>query len=227
MKQIAWSALFAFSSLATPSPSYTTLADAVDHACIALAASVPTQVSHCRMTGNGAFGNIGSESFHYALYCLDDAPAESGRCEMGGIALFTRDAPGKRITRWHLSSDDSGNIFTAPRIISTAHGLLLDMPVGIPGTGNFNASKLFLRQGSRWVPIDNTSWEKDLARRLPAGLAVWKGIWPDLRKMEAISSLYREKDGNCCPTGGSVKIKLSLKGQRLSLDSVQVRAAKP
>jgi hypothetical protein len=72
------------------------------------------------------------------------------------------------------------------------------------------------------VEVDTTHWEKDLVARLPAGLAVWKGIWPDYRRMQATTGLYRSKDANCCPTGGTADIRLRLEGNRLVLASLKV-----
>jgi uncharacterized protein len=213
--------------LADVTPAYESLPDALDHACIALAATVSGEASHCRIVESEAFGSLGSEIFRYALYCLDEEPNGSAPCELSGIALFASDSRTQRVRRWHLSSSDGGNVYAAPRIIRGAKATLLEVPVSVQGTGAFNATELFVREGDRWRRVDNTSWEKELARRLPKGLAVWKGIWPDLRTMSASTGLYHAKDANCCPTGGHAEIKLALKDARLVLEHLSISATPP
>lgn len=213
--------------LADVTPPYESLPDAMDHACMALAARMATQASHCRITETSAFGSLGAETFRYAVYCLDEERTEGAPCQTGGIALFAADAGSKRVRRWHLSSDDGGNVYSAPTILQTPSGLLLHVPVSVQGSGGFNASELFVRQGQRWLRVDSSSWEKDLARRLPKGLAVWKGIWPDFRSFTASVGLYRARDANCCPTGGHAELKLGLQGTRLLLESLSLSPATP
>lgn len=67
------------------------------------------------------------------------------------------------------------------------------------------------------------SWLSDLGHRLPKGLAVWKGVYPDYAKMNADTPLWREKvDGNCCPTGGEAKIDLQWQGDRIALRGFRI-----
>lgn len=61
-----------------------------------------------------------------------------------------------------------------------------------------------------------------MASRLPKGLSVWKGMYPDWAKMTVATSLWREHDGNCCPTGGSAYATLALQGDRIVLTGVRV-----
>jgi hypothetical protein len=208
-------------------PVYESLPDALDHACIALAATVPTTASHCRITDTRAVATLGGETVRYALYCLDEAPADPAHCETSGIALFSTDAATGRARRWHLSSNDAGNQYAAPSLVRSAGRVLLNVPVSVPGTGAYNASELFVHEGGHWLRVDSTSWEQDLARRLPKGLAAWKGIWPDLRTLTARTGLYRAKDANCCPSGGEASMQLALKGTRLTLERVSVSPRAP
>jgi uncharacterized protein YecT (DUF1311 family) len=197
---------------------------AIIGSCASLSATAGTDPTHCRVLESGSFGKLGEAEQRYATYCLD-APAEEGRsCDIAAVALLSVDARSGKAERWlqRVDAEGLGNHFGKPELLQVKGIQLLDLPVSVPGTGAFNASSLYRRDGTRWVEVDITSWEKELARQLPAGLEVWKGIWPDYRRMRATTGLYRRKDANCCPTGGSADIALRLEGNRLVLASLKV-----
>ncbi len=205
------------SKLSPPSPAYRNLAEAEAAVCRALT----LQTTACRRSGGGDIGKITSHSFQYATWCLDANPIVADRCEENAIALFATAADG-HVTRWHLRQDDAGNMYQPPMIHQTAQGLLLDLPVRVQGTGNFNDSDLFLFQGEQWRPVDIESWQDDLAKRLPKGRQIWKGIWPDWQTLTASAALYAPKDANCCPSAGSVAITLSLVGTRIAIKQLRL-----
>ena len=79
-----------------------------------------------------------------------------------------------------------------------------------------------------WRDVDTTSWLATLQQRLPNGLGAWKGIFPDYKAMTATTPLWRESDGNCCPTSGKeAVIALGWAGDRITFASVRLRRAKP
>ena len=199
------------------------LPGAIVQTCADLAAAAQTDATGCRVTESGSFGKVGDEEQSYAVYCLENLEG-SQTCATGAVALFTVAARNGHAERWLQRADSAGdgNVYEKPVLLQTRQGLLLHLPVSIPGTGDFNASALFRRDGARWTPIDSTSWEKDFAAQLPKGLAVWKGIWPDFRTMTAQTGMYRAKDANCCATGGTAQVKLRLDGDRIVLDSFRI-----
>jgi uncharacterized protein YecT (DUF1311 family) len=197
---------------------------AIKGSCAALAQAAAARPGDCRVLESGSFGRVDGAEQMYASYCLD-APAEEGRsCDLTAIALFRIDPGTGQAQRWlqRADSEGMGNHFGKPELVRLKESLLLDLPVSVHGTGAFNASMLYRRDGSRWVAVDITSWEKDLAARLPRGLAVWKGIWPDYRTMSATTGLYRSKDANCCATGGSAEVKLRLERDRLVIAELEI-----
>lgn len=127
---------------------------------------------------------------------------------------------------WHpiaVGTGDSAHFFR-PEIIVTGGQTLLHIPGHLEGTGNFNAESLWLiDSGPTAEEIDLTTWLRDLAKRLPAGLSALKGIYPDYRKMTARTSLWKAGDANCCPSGGQATIRLTLKGRQLTIAGVTVR----
>ena len=205
-------------ALIPPAPTSVSLATAEADACTALVAGA-TAPAGCRKRSGGAFGTLGAETFHFAIYCLDPTPTADDRCEQNGVALFSVAANGAT-TRWYERSDDAGDEFLPPVIHATAQGTVLDLPIRMQGTGNYNDSDLFVRQGDRWVAVDTTTWLDELNTRLPKDRSPWKGIWPDWQTFSAITPLYHQKDANCCPSAGTATIGLRLDGARIAIRSL-------
>jgi uncharacterized protein YecT (DUF1311 family) len=205
------------------------LAGAVIGSCTALAGRAGANPTDCRVVEKGSFGKLGEEVQAYALYCLDPGPKEEGRpCDTAGVALFSVEARTGKAQRWltQVDVEGGGNVYMKPELLRAGAAQLLHLPVSVPGTGDFNASSLYRRDGSRWTEVDDTSWEKDLAAQLPKGLAVWKGIWPDWKRMHASTGLYRAKDANCCASGGRAEMELALHGNRIDLVSFKILPSK-
>jgi len=204
---------------------YPDLAGAIIDTCHVVAAKAGANSTDCRVLESGEFGTLGEDHQAWASYCLDKSgPAQSPLCDLTGAALFSVESPMGKTHRWlaRVDSEGGGNQFDKPVLLQVKGAQLLHLPVSVPGTGAFNASSLYRREGTRWIEVDATSWEKDFAAGLPKGLAVWKGIWPDWKRMHATTGLYRAKDANCCATGGSAEIELALKGNRVELVSYKI-----
>jgi len=108
--------------------------------------------------------------------------------------------------------------FAAPVIVHSPAGPLLEVPGSSTGTAVMNAGSLFCYQDGAWREVDTQGWQRDLAARLPRGREIWKGIYPDWVRMRAQSPLWiAGKDGNCCPSGGHVTVRLGLQGDRIVL----------
>jgi hypothetical protein len=109
-----------------------------------------------------------------------------------------------------------------PEIIRNQFGTLLYLPIRVDGTGHMNESEYYVRQNGKWERIDSESWRSDLGKRIPPGLELWKGVWPDLHTMRAEAMLYRSNDANCCPSGGIARIRFSIRAKKFVLQSVVV-----
>ena len=94
------------------------------------------------------------------------------------------------------------------------------------GTGSFNADLLFnsTNEGTTWQQVDIDSWQNTITEKLPAGLAIWKGVQYDFddwqNGMVANTSLWRDDDANCCATGGSATIVFDIVDQVLTVTNV-------
>jgi hypothetical protein len=113
--------------------------------------------------------------------------------------------------------------FDEPDMLKPGDATLLLISGHLEGTGNLSAERLFRFEAGRLTPIELGAWQRELASQLPAGLAVWKGIYPDYETMTAETPVWKEGDGNCCPTGGRALIHLALKDQRIALERFSLK----
>lgn len=103
--------------------------------------------------------------------------------------------------------------------IVTVQGIpVLIYRTSVPGTGNFFIEYYFIydKKNKRPVRIDTSAiGESSLSRLLPKGYSVKKGGGLNFEKMTFSNAVWQDDDGNCCPTGGRVDLKLSLKNGKI------------
>ena len=192
-------------------------------------------VGECRVSSFGALGTVGGQVYYYALYCLltNDRLAEGhcgdtsfvGRSHRNrGLAVFAGDRGSAtvRLAYERVNPEVGIMVYAQPEILRTGHGTFLYLPIRVDGTGSYNESEYYLRAGGAWQRLDSESWLKDLASRLPPGREIWKGVWPNLATLRAESGLWRKGDGNCCPTGGQVRVRLAIRDRRFVIVSAVV-----
>ncbi|WP_136525377.1 hypothetical protein [Geomonas ferrireducens] len=197
-----------------------------------------TDIRDCDISETGNFGTISDRTFYYVIYCIIPAySSEPGKCgdesfpgryyRKRGIGIFVQEGAEKH-TRLFLERGDPDigmYLYQNPAIVKNTFGTFLHVPIGVDGTGNFNESEYYIwdSKSATWKMLDTTSWISELSERLPAGLTINKGIWPDIDAMIAETSLYKENDGNCCPTGGTAVVKLTLEDLRFRIQSVKFK----
>lgn len=196
----------------------------------------PENYRECSVKEFRELGQVDGSTYHYATYCLipNHADAAGGGCGGTGFNAAYYSGMGMAVFAQQRGRADAELVFERahsdigviryypPKLLHLAAGTVLDLEIAIDGTGAGNASEYFLRVGRRWLPIEAESWLKDLTRRLPADVELWKGVWPKLETMTAEVGLYHRSDANCCPTGGRAVAKLALRSRRIVLVSVQV-----
>ena len=213
--------------------------DSLRERCITLTevkqGSEPGDYRECRVSEFGDLGVVAGRRYYYAIYCLLPvyAAASNGRCAADSfnssehrtraVVIFAGDSAPRdvELVFERASAEIGMYIYRPPIIVSHAAGTLLYLPIAMDGTGNYNRSEYYLREGGRWEQVDSESWIADLAPSLPEDLEVWKGIWPDPRTLSAEVGLYRKADANCCPTGGTLGIQLAIRNRRFVLVRVQ------
>ncbi len=185
----------------------------------------------CRLRGVRPAGKVAGQSWVAAEYCLarndnEDSGCRAGRGDEGrneiAVLVFTRAQAGGPFVLRLDYRDGEGNPFDGVRAYDTPAGALLEIAFRASGTGNLNAGAYFLWRNGGWRPLDAQAWITDLQRRLPRGLSVRKGPWPDLDAMTFDSPLWKEGDANCCPSGGVVYVELGIEGDRLVIRSLKV-----
>lgn len=178
------------------------------------------EVHECAVSETGAFGSVDGQAYDYALYTLN-------KDEDKGLSIFTHEAAGKQGKLLLDRFDEEGAVlyYRKPEMANHSFGTLLHVPIGVYGTGNFNESECYLwsEKQKGWKLLDSTSWVDDLGKRLPAGLEIWKGVWPDIKTMTAKTALWRENDANCCPSGGTAAVALAVKDGRFVIKSLEIR----
>ena len=222
-------------TLAAPAPPYGSehALASVRKTCLPpYAERVGAIYKECVVRSVEAIGKTAGTVWHAAAYCLAPRSEKESSCaganppnpwlNVTAVLIFSQERPDGPLKYVLKLEDDEGNAFHGARIHNNEYGSILDATFSVPGTGNLNASQFLLYRNGVWQPIDFASWQKDLHARLPKGLGVWKGPWPDLGKMVFTSPLWQSKDGNCCPTGGSVHATLGLEGSKLVLRSLKV-----
>ena len=193
------------------------------------------EMRDCRVSHFGKMGIIAGKSYYYATYCIIPNGAGEGTCgdtsftarmdEARGLAVFER-APGRSGAHllFERVNEDIGlyRYSDKPEIIRNRFGTLLYLPIAVDGTGNFNESEYYIRDGQQWERIDSESWLTELANRIPPGVEIRKGVWPDLHTMRAQAMFYRSGDYNCCPTGSVARIRLSIRAKKMVVESLVV-----
>jgi uncharacterized protein len=134
-----------------------------------------------------------------------------------GVVVYVVQGATARPIVWH-DEDDAG--FDDPALIASPAGTLLDLRGYLHGTGNLSAEAVLVEEGGTWRQLDTGAIDSGLVAHVPHGRAIWKGVYPDWRHMTVDSPLWKETDGNCCPTGGTVRATLKRVGLRILVDRV-------
>jgi hypothetical protein len=89
----------------------------------------------------------------------------------------------------------------------------LTIPITSQGSSTPSADIVLARTQptEAWAEIDASTWMRDLEQRLPRGLYPKLAYSLDLLTMRGLTSIGRDTDPNCCPTGGEAEVGLPLK----------------
>uniref|UniRef100_UPI0035941599 hypothetical protein n=1 Tax=Blastomonas sp. TaxID=1909299 RepID=UPI0035941599 len=110
-----------------------------------------------------------------------------------------------------------------PRLVNNGGEVILHLPARTAGSGEGNADVLFLDRGGQWVNIGMTTWKDELPALLPTGMALWKGVEYGFHGLGSSFPVWREGDGNCCPTAGEAYASFKIVDNRLSIDTLDFR----
>ncbi|HEY7992231.1 MAG TPA: hypothetical protein VID77_12660, partial [Stellaceae bacterium] len=78
---------------------------------------------------------------------------------------------------------------------------------------------LFIGRDKGWAPIDVEAWQDELAKRLPNGMQVWRGPFPDYPNFAAAAVVRQKaKGGSIEDNEGYAAMRLTLVGNKLVID---------
>ena len=193
----------------------------------------PENIGDCRVSAFGMLGTFDNRTYYYALYCLvlSDQIGQ-GTCtgdsfnsryhRSRGLVVFEGDRVNAHVLFERVNGEIGMYVYAEPEVTRSSAGTVLYLPIRVDGTGNYNESEYYVRGRGGWEPLDFETWQKDLVARVPAGREIWKGLWLNLKTMRVESGLYRKGDGNCCPTGGSIRARLAIRDKKFVIASASV-----
>lgn len=185
------------------------IASAAD--CVPLASDDLSGLA-CRVTSAGPVaGSDGALSYQVQEY-------RDGDVTMGGGVAVLASADRRLVVQ--AAAADAG--FAAPVQFGNRFGTFLDLGAETHGTGQFPLGSLYRRDGATWTTIDVEGWQAELSKRLPKGMSVWRGPYPDYPHLAATAVVRREPpDSGANPDEnyeGYAAIRLTLGGNALAVE---------
>lgn len=87
----------------------------------------------------------------------------------------------------------------------------------VDGTGVGYVEHYWTFDAAGPVEVDLSAIREHTKALLPAGHGIWKGYGLDMTNLCYGIGVWKESDANCCPSGGSVVLKLALNGHRIEV----------
>jgi hypothetical protein len=169
----------------------------------------------CRVDKGRWFSTIGITDMYQAQYCLGSGDG----CSERALLLFSNRAytPGAKMLFRRVDPGDT--VYADPQVWSTDFGWILALAAQRPGQPEQRS--YYRWHEENWQPIEAVSWQRELARRLPAGVAIVGEVQPDLDHMNAQVDLLRRADG----ATGSAEVDLGVANGRLVVKALRLHLA--
>jgi hypothetical protein len=138
-----------------------------------------------------AMRRLADHDFSWAHYDFKPAPGDPlHTLHWPRIVIFER-LPAATLRPILISGDDAAFGYDKPRILHAGGRVVLHLPAYESGTGNFNRELLYVWANDAWHDADVTAWHDELDHRLPKGLVILKGVYPDYEKITAETPVWR------------------------------------
>jgi len=149
---------------------------------------------------------------------------DSGLKECGYGTVVMKETSSKLEPIW--GGFGSAKSSEEPKIFQLNGASFVSIPVRYSGTAAAQNDGLLSFRNGQWHEVDTQTYQADLKKRIPAGLSIEKGLYPDYRKMTVESGLWKKSDPNCCASGGQFTAKLSVENDRLVITDYKQNIAK-
>ncbi len=119
-----------------------------------------------------------------------------------------------------IKTVDGGTI--VPTITTVNNHSVLAYKATYPGTGYADVAYYFMYDSDKKCPraVDISAIEKAITKTVPKDWGVWKGGGLDFNGLRYSHYIWRPHDGNCCPTGGKIDLKLTLEDYALKVTAI-------
>jgi hypothetical protein len=152
-------------------------------------------------------GELHGFAIYDVFYRFDD---HVDKVEIDWKSILVQVAPGRFREIYHLQP--TAALIGPSTLMKSGSEEILATRDLIPGTGNYSYEDYFWFSSAGPVRIDTGAINKAVQSVLPTGSAIWKGGGFDMKSLSYHSSVWKEGDANCCPSGGSVDVKFRLEG---------------
>jgi hypothetical protein len=168
----------------------------------------------CRVTTGRWFSTIGITDIYQAQYCLG---SDGNVCTERALLLFSNRAytPGAKMLFRRIDPGDT--VYADPQVWRTDYGWIMKLEARRPEQSALRS--YYLWQDENWQPIEAVGWQRELSRRLPAGVVIAGELRPDLDQMNAHVDLLRRTDGST----GSAEAELGIARGRLTVKKLRVQ----
>jgi hypothetical protein len=174
----------------------------------------------CQVKGIEDLGDVGGEHLAIAQYEFFWAPKTGLKnCGYGTVLLKHLSGSSKLQPIWGGLSGVSPAEAGKPTILKNQIGPIVQIPIRAQGTGALQFDGFLLWREGRFHEINTEAFQADLKSRLPTGLNINKGLYPNLETMTVESDVWKKDDTNCCATGGKVRATLEIKDDKLIVKS--------
>ena len=119
---------------------------------------------------------------------------------------------------WSTASPDF-----LPLLHEVAGQPVLSIRTRIPGTGNFYIEYHYIISRKTGLPqmVDISAIDHAIISAVPKGWNVWKGGGLEFERLIYSTPIWQPGDGNCCPTGGKIEMKLTLTDDIITVSQVR------
>ena len=186
---------------------------------------------------------LGNADVAYRMYrwvpTLNDTPSivyDSAPYYNTAVTLSLADNPGQP-PFWSSHYWQGVGWFETPHLARHAkYGEFLVVPGRFTGTGSLVEDHVFMPTAGRgWTPIraaafdpeTGQGWLAALIAKLPPGHGIWKGIRVDYVTLTGTTAVWRDGDGNCCPSGGELWFRLRITGPEGGFEVAEARYMPP